>query len=103
MNFFESHISQAFFGGRTLVVEGDAEYSAFNYINYKNLSVCNNEYHDLNIIRARCKVTVSSMIKVLNNFKNECYVLHDKDVPTCVSKRKIKKKYGEFTSCCINS
>ncbi|MBY6017368.1 AAA family ATPase [Halomonas denitrificans] len=92
MNLFDSHISQAFFGGRTLVVEGDTEYSAFNYIKAKELSEGNNEYHDLNIIRARGKVTVASMMKVLNHFKNKYYVLHDTDVQTCISKRKNKEK-----------
>jgi putative ATP-dependent endonuclease of OLD family len=88
MNLFDSHISQAFFGGRILVVEGDTEYSAFNHIKAKELSLGNNEYHDLNIIRARGKVTVASMMKVLNHFKNRYYVLHDTDVQTCISKRK---------------
>ncbi|MGR5184352.1 ATP-dependent nuclease [Photobacterium damselae] len=92
MNLFDSHISQAFFGGRTLVVEGDTEYSAFNYIKAKELSEGNCEYHDLNIIRARGKVTVASMMKVLNHFKNKYYVLHDTDVQTCLSKRINKEK-----------
>lgn len=92
MNLFDSHISQAFFGGRTLVVEGDTEYSAFNYIKSKELSKGNCEYHDLNIIRARGKVTVASMMKVLNHFKNRYYVLHDTDVQTCLSKRKKREQ-----------
>ncbi|TOC11855.1 hypothetical protein CGJ90_24685, partial [Vibrio parahaemolyticus] len=71
---------------------GDTEYSAFNYIKAKELSEGNNDYHDLNIIRARGKVTVASMMKVLNHFKNKYYVLHDTDVQTCISKRKNKEK-----------
>ena len=86
MNLFDSHISQAFFGGKILIVEGDTEYSAFNYIREKE-SLSNEHYHDLNIIRARGKVTVASMMKVLNHFKNKYYVLHDTDTQQCLSKR----------------
>ncbi|QOL16669.1 AAA family ATPase [Dickeya dianthicola] len=88
INLFDSHISEAFFGGNTLVVEGDTEYSAFNHIKNIEMSKGNNYYHDLNIIRARGKVTVSSMMKVLNHFGKKFYVLHDTDVPTVESKRK---------------
>lgn len=88
INLFDSHISEAFFGGKVLVVEGDTEYSAFNYIKNKESDGDNNNYHDLNIIRARGKVTVASMMKVLNHFGNKYYVLHDTDIPNVESKRR---------------
>jgi len=91
INLFDSHISEAFFGGRVLVVEGDTEYSAFNYIKNKEAESGNNSYHDLNIIRARGKVTVASMMKVLNHFRKKFYVFHDTDVETVKSKRKNKE------------
>lgn len=91
INLFDSHISEAFFGGKILIVEGDTEYSAFNYIKSKEQEHGNSFYHDLNIIRARGKVTVASMMKVLNHFGNKYYALHDTDVPTVKSKRKNKK------------
>ncbi len=91
INLFDSHISQAFFGGNVLVVEGDTEYSAFNYIKNIEMDAGNNLYHDLNIIRARGKVTVASMMKVLNHFGKKFYVLHDTDVPRVKSKRKNKQ------------
>jgi putative ATP-dependent endonuclease of OLD family len=104
INLFDSHISEAFFGGRVLIVEGDTEYSAFNYIKNKEMESGNNSYHDLNIIRARGKVTVASMMKVLNHFGKKFYVLHDTDVPTVKSKRKNKELsadgaivYDQFT------
>ena len=104
INLFDSHISEAFFGGNVLVVEGDTEYSAFNYIKSKELESGNSSYHDLNILRARGKVTVASMMKVLNHFGKKYYVLHDTDVPTVESKRKNKKLsidgaivYNQFT------
>lgn len=88
MNLFDSHISEAFFGGKVLIVEGDTEYSAFNYIKQKEQESGVTDYHDLNIIRARGKVTVASMMKVLNHFKAKYYVLHDTDRQTTQSKRK---------------
>ncbi|MGT3196504.1 ATP-dependent nuclease [Yersinia enterocolitica] len=104
INLFDSHISEAFFGGNILVVEGDTEYSAFNYIKNIEMDTGNNLYHDLNIIRARGKVTVASMMKVLNHFGKKYYVLHDTDVPTVKSKRKNKQLsidgavvYDQFT------
>lgn len=104
INLFDSHIAEAFFGGKALIVEGDTEYSAFNYIKNKEMESGNNSYHDLNIIRARGKVTVASMMKVLNHFGKKFYALHDTDVPEVKSKRKNKKLsvdgaivYDQFT------
>jgi len=79
MNLFDSHISEAFFGGKILVVEGDTEYTAFNYIRNREIKSGGLRYKDINIIRARGKVTVASMMKVLNHFKADYYVLHDTD------------------------
>lgn len=88
INLFDSHVSDAFFGGNILVVEGDTEYAAFNYIKQKELEIGNNDYHDLNIIRARGKVTVASMMKILNHFQARYYVLHDTDRQRTKSKVK---------------
>ncbi|EIU1678477.1 AAA family ATPase [Pseudomonas aeruginosa] len=91
MNLFDSHISEAFFGGRILIVEGDTEYSAFNYIKSRERDNGSSKYDDLNIIRARGKVTVASMMKVLNHFKATYFVIHDTDRPKTMS-RKFKGK-----------
>jgi len=87
-NLFDSHISEAFFGGRVLVVEGDTEYSAFSYIKRRERDRGNLTYSDLNIIRARGKVTVASMMKVLNHFRTQYFVLHDSDRPRVQARRK---------------
>ena len=92
INLFDSHISEAFFGGRILVVEGDTEYTAFNYIKQCELEAGNDLYNDLNIIRARGKVTVASMMKVLNHFKNRYFVIHDTDRATVESKVKDRQR-----------
>lgn len=96
-NSFDSHISKAFFGGDVLVIEGDTEYSIFNYIKMKEAEGGNNEYMNLNIIRARGKVTVASMMKVLNHFKKKYYVLHDSDTQKCFSKRRTGSKDNNLT------
>jgi len=88
-NLFDSHISEAFFGGKVLIVEGDTEYSAFNYIKTRESESGNNQYNDLNIIRARGKVTVASMMKVLNHFRARYFVLHDTDRQRTDSKRRV--------------
>lgn len=90
INLFDSNISEAFFGGRVLVVEGDTEYSAFNYIKNNELSKENNSYHDLNIIRARGKVPIASMMKILNHFKTKYYILHDTDRKNITTKTRDK-------------
>jgi putative ATP-dependent endonuclease of OLD family len=88
LNLFDSHISEAFFGGRVLVVEGDTEYSAFSLIKRRERDKGNFEYSDLNIIRARGKITVASMMKILNHFGAQYYVLHDSDRPRVRTRRK---------------
>lgn len=88
LNLFDSHIAEAFFGGLVLVVEGDTEYTAFNYIKNRESAAGSDRYKDLSIIRARGKVTVASMMKVLNHFKAGYYVLHDTDRQTTKSKVK---------------
>lgn len=89
-NLFDSHISEAFFGGRVLVVEGDTEYSAFSLVKAKERERGNDVYADLSIIRARGKVTIASMMKVLNHFGSPYSVLHDSDRPRITAKRKDK-------------
>lgn len=86
VNLFDSHISEAFFGGKVLVVEGDTEYSAFNFIRNIETERGNSTYKDLNVIRARGKVQVSSMMKVLNHFRSRYFVLHDTDRPNTKSR-----------------
>lgn len=95
LNLFDSHISDAFFGGKIMVVEGDTEYSAFHHIINNELAAGNKKYSDIHIIRARGKVTVSSMMKVLNHFKANYYVLHDTDKQKTISKTKDKKRSTE--------
>ncbi|WP_198153607.1 ATP-dependent endonuclease [Thalassobacillus sp. C254] len=77
LNQFDPYVAEFFFGGYSIIVEGDTEYTAFKYI-------INNEpeeFKDIQIIRARGKATIVSLVKILNHFNTRYSVLHDSDTP----------------------
>ena len=84
MNIYDPYVAEFFFGGRTVIVEGDTEYTAFKQVISKNPD----EFGDVHIIRARGKATVASLVKILNHFGSNYAVLHDSDFP------KTKRKDG---------
>lgn len=77
LNICDPYVAEFLFGGKVLVVEGDTEYTAFNYIKSRHPE----EYKDLHIIRARGKATIVSLVKILNHFGASYSVLHDSDMP----------------------
>jgi putative ATP-dependent endonuclease of OLD family len=81
LNICDPYVAEFFFGGKVIVVEGDTEYTAFNYIKARNPDA----YRDVHIIRARGKATIVSLIKVLNHFGSSYSVLHDSDTPVTAS------------------
>jgi len=83
LNMCDPYVAEFFFGGKVIVVEGDTEYTAFNYIKRQKPA----EYKDVNIIRARGKATIVSLIKVLNHFGSNYAVLHDSDTPRITTKK----------------
>lgn len=83
LNICDPYIAEFFFGGKVIVVEGDTEFTAFNYIKRQKPE----EYKNINIIRARGKATIVSLIKILNHFGSDYSVLHDCDTPRLVTKR----------------
>ncbi len=78
LNLFDPYVAEFFFGGRTVIVEGDTEYTAFNYIR----SLYPEEFSDLQIVRARGKSTIVSLAKILNHFGTGYAILHDADNKT---------------------
>jgi putative ATP-dependent endonuclease of OLD family len=84
LNLCDPYVAEFLFGGKVIIVEGDTEYTAFNYIKSKKPEV----YKNIHIIRARGKATIVSLIKILNHFGSSYSVLHDSDIP------KINKKKG---------
>ena len=77
LNLCDPYVAEFFFGGKVIVVEGDTEYTAFNYIKASKPDI----YKDIHIIRARGKATIVSLIKILNHFGSSYSVLHDSDKP----------------------
>ncbi|NQX63747.1 AAA family ATPase [Paenibacillus qinlingensis] len=77
LNIFDPHVAEFFFGGKTVIVEGDTEYTAFKYI----MSTAPEKYRNIHIIRARGKATIVSLCKILNHFGSGYSVLHDTDLP----------------------
>lgn len=77
LNICDPYVNEFFFGGKIVVVEGDTEYTAFRFIAER----AGEEFHDLQVIRARGKATITSLVKVLNHFGVKYSVLHDSDLP----------------------
>lgn len=83
LNICDPYVAEFFFGGNVIVVEGDTEYTAFNYIKDLNPQMFGNTH----IIRARGKATIVSLIKILNHFGSSYAVLHDSDTPRITTKK----------------
>ena len=56
LNMCDPYVAEFFFGGKVIVVEGDTEYTAFNYVKRRK----HDEYKNIHIIRARGKATIVS-------------------------------------------
>lgn len=83
LNLCDPYVAEFFFGGKVIVVEGDTEYTAFNYIKKSKPE----KYKNINIIRARGKATIVSLVKILNHFGSDYAVLHDCDMPRITTKK----------------
>jgi len=80
LNLFDPHVAEFFFGGHVVLVEGDTEYTAFNYIASRNESDA--AFRNLHVVRARGKATIALLARILNQFGARYAVLHDADSPT---------------------
>jgi putative ATP-dependent endonuclease of OLD family len=93
LNLCDPYVAEFFFGGKVIVVEGDTEYTAFNYIKAINPE----EYRDVHIIRARVKATIVSLVKILNHFGSGYSVLHDSDTPKTANGAMANPAWGNNT------
>jgi putative ATP-dependent endonuclease of OLD family len=78
LNLCDPYVAEFFFGGRTIIVEGDTEYTAFIHV----IGLSPGKYEGVHIVRARGKATIVSLCKILNQFGAPYAVLHDSDRPT---------------------
>lgn len=88
LNLCDPYVAEFFFGGRTILVEGDTEYTAFTYVIQREPL----KFKNLHIVRARGKATIRSLCKILNQFDASYAVLHDSDMPT------VKRKEQDVTN-----
>jgi putative ATP-dependent endonuclease of OLD family len=82
LNVVDPYVSEFFFGGKTVLVEGDTEYTALKYV-----ASCFSDdlsLRDVHIVRARGKATICLLTRILNQFNARYAVLHDSDVPKAV-------------------
>lgn len=78
LNLCDPYVAEFFFGGKTIIVEGDTEYAAFMHIT----GLSPKKYEGVHVVRARGKATIVSLCKILNQFAAPYSVLHDSDRPT---------------------
>lgn len=77
---FDSNVSEMFFGGDVIIVEGDTEFAAFHEGMRMNETDYPIDERPL-IVRARGKATIAILVKMLAHFKIGFSVLHDIDSP----------------------
>ncbi len=75
LNQWDPYVAELFFGGRTILVEGDTEFSAFREIMDQEPEC----YRNVHVVRARGKFIIPILIKILNHFGAPYAVLHDTD------------------------
>jgi putative ATP-dependent endonuclease of OLD family len=86
LNTYDPYVAEFFFGGRTVLVEGDTEYSAF-----RRVIAARADLRDVHVVRARGKYLVVLLGRILNHFGASYGVLHDFDHPIL----KMGKKKGQ--------
>lgn len=75
LNLCDPYMHEFFFGGRQVVVEGDTEFTAFSMLKED----FPDEYHDVQVIRARGKGIIPSVARILLQFSKGFGILHDTD------------------------
>lgn len=94
LNMYDPYVAEFFFGGRTIIVEGDTEHSAFMEIIQGNKE----RFHDVHVVRARGKYTIVALCKILNQFGKPYSVLHDADSPEITTKSGQKRKSSAWVA-----
>lgn len=78
LNMCDPYVAEFFFGGKSVIVEGDTEFTAFMHV----IGLFPKKYEGIHVVRARGKATIVSLCKILNQFGAPYSVLHDSDRPT---------------------
>jgi putative ATP-dependent endonuclease of OLD family len=88
LNLCDPYVAEFFFGGRTVVVEGDTEFTAFRHV----ISHEPDTYRGVHVVRARGKACIVSLCKILNQFEKGYSVLHDADSEQILGTRTKKSR-----------
>lgn len=83
LNMYDPYVAEFFFGGKTIIVEGDTEHSAFREIINSDKKM----FGDVHVVRARGKYTIVALCKILNHFGSPYAVLHDADSKIITTKK----------------
>lgn len=83
LNVFDPYVGEFFFGGKTVVVEGDTEYAVMRRVIAEDPALS-----QVHVVRARGKSILKLLIRILNQFKATYGVLHDADSPKRVDGHK---------------
>ncbi len=88
LNLCDPYVAEFFFGGNTVLVEGDTEYTAFRHI----IADSHDLYKNIHIVRARGKGCLMALCKILNQFDKNYAVLHDSDREKVIGKKTKKER-----------
>ena len=88
LNLCDPYVAEFFFGGKTVLVEGDTEYTAFKHVIAQDSA----KYKNIHIVRARGKACLVSLCKILNQFDKAYAILHDADREKICSKKTKKER-----------
>lgn len=94
LNMCDPYVAEFFFGGRTVIVEGDTEYTAFKTV----ILLEPKKFEGIHIVRARGKATIVLLAKILNQFGTPYAILHDSDRPTYINKKGEVKVNSAWTN-----
>ncbi len=87
LNLCDPYVAEFFFGGKTILVEGDTEYTAFKHVIAQDPANCKG----IHVVRARGKGSLVALCKILNQFGKDYSILHDADRPEVLEKKTGKK------------
>lgn len=92
LNYVDSYINEFFFSEKNIIVEGSTEKLVLQYIQNKY----NVSFH---VINANGKSTINTIMKILNQFDTNYYVLHDLDNNSDNSENRQSSLKSERTKC----
>lgn len=88
LNLCDPYVAEFFFGGKTVLVEGDTEYTAFRHV----IAQDGTTYKDIHVVRARGKACLSALCKILDQFDKGYGILHDADREKVQGKKSKKER-----------